>query len=182
MHGNVPVDGPLPLFVMFEVTLVPGYFIVAGYGGPRRNYAAMKFFHLHLRRICVPVRRDPVARNPHRPGQQGPRDFRPDHARPPRERPSSRRPSVDLRGVRHRFRREDPTRTAAQLASRYLYRSVDVRVHGPGRDPLQTGRLRIAPSWVFLLPRGAADLAPLLLTMAAVGITYGALVTIMQKT
>ena len=31
-------------FVMFEVTLVPGYFIVAGYGGLRRNYAAMKFF------------------------------------------------------------------------------------------------------------------------------------------
>jgi NADH-quinone oxidoreductase subunit M len=31
-------------FVMFEVTLVPGYFIVAGWGGFRRNYAAMKFF------------------------------------------------------------------------------------------------------------------------------------------
>ena len=29
---------------MFEVTLVPGYFIIAGWGGFRRNYAAMKFF------------------------------------------------------------------------------------------------------------------------------------------
>jgi NADH-quinone oxidoreductase subunit M len=34
---------------------------------------------------------------------------------------------------------------------------------------------------VFLLPRGATDLGPLLLTLAAVGITYGALVTVMQK-
>ena len=34
---------------------------------------------------------------------------------------------------------------------------------------------------VFLLPRGAADMGPLLLTLAAVGITYGALITIMQK-
>ena len=31
-------------FVMFEITLVPGYFIIAGWGGFRRNYAAMKFF------------------------------------------------------------------------------------------------------------------------------------------
>jgi NADH-quinone oxidoreductase subunit M len=34
---------------------------------------------------------------------------------------------------------------------------------------------------VFVLPRGAADLAPLLLTLAALGIVYGALITIMQK-
>jgi len=31
-------------FIMFEVTLVPGYFLIAGWGGPRRNVAAMKFF------------------------------------------------------------------------------------------------------------------------------------------
>ena len=31
-------------FVMFEITLVPGYFIISGWGGFRRNYAAMKFF------------------------------------------------------------------------------------------------------------------------------------------
>ena len=34
---------------------------------------------------------------------------------------------------------------------------------------------------VFLLPRGAADMGPVLLTLAAVGITYGALITIMQR-
>jgi NADH-quinone oxidoreductase subunit M len=34
---------------------------------------------------------------------------------------------------------------------------------------------------LFMLPRGAADMAPALLTLAAVGITYGAVVTIMQK-
>jgi NADH-quinone oxidoreductase subunit M len=34
---------------------------------------------------------------------------------------------------------------------------------------------------LFLLPRAATDMGPLLLTLAAVGITYGALVTVMQK-
>jgi NADH-quinone oxidoreductase subunit M len=32
-----------------------------------------------------------------------------------------------------------------------------------------------------MVPRGAADMAPVLLTLAAIGITYGAVVTIMQK-
>jgi NADH-quinone oxidoreductase subunit M len=31
-------------FVAFEVTLVPGYFLIAGGSGPRRGYAATKFF------------------------------------------------------------------------------------------------------------------------------------------
>ena len=31
-------------FVAFEVTLVPGYFLIVNGGGPRRGYAATKFF------------------------------------------------------------------------------------------------------------------------------------------
>lgn len=31
-------------FVFFEVTLAPAYFIIGGWGGPRRAYAAVKFF------------------------------------------------------------------------------------------------------------------------------------------
>ena len=34
---------------------------------------------------------------------------------------------------------------------------------------------------VFLLPRGPADFGPVLITLAAVGIIYGALIAIMQK-
>jgi NADH-quinone oxidoreductase subunit M len=40
------------------------------------------------------------------------------------------------------------------------------------------GLLRLG---LYLVPRGAADMAPVLLTLAALGIVYGALVTIMQK-
>ena len=31
-------------YVLFEAMLVPMYFIIGGFGGPRRQYAAMKFF------------------------------------------------------------------------------------------------------------------------------------------
>jgi NADH-quinone oxidoreductase subunit M len=40
------------------------------------------------------------------------------------------------------------------------------------------GLLRLG---IYIVPRGAADVAPLLLTLAAIGIVYGAIVTIMQK-
>ena len=40
------------------------------------------------------------------------------------------------------------------------------------------GLLRLG---VFILPRGATDAGPLLLTLAAVGIVYGAIVTVVQK-
>ena len=31
-------------YVFFEAMLVPMYFIIGSFGGPRRQYAAMKFF------------------------------------------------------------------------------------------------------------------------------------------
>ncbi|MCL2395148.1 MAG: NADH-quinone oxidoreductase subunit M, partial [Acidimicrobiaceae bacterium] len=31
-------------FIVFEISLVPGYFLISGFGGFRRNYAALKFF------------------------------------------------------------------------------------------------------------------------------------------
>src|SRR4029453_15026606 len=31
-------------YVFFEVMLVPMYFLIGSYGGPRRQYAAVKFF------------------------------------------------------------------------------------------------------------------------------------------
>ena len=37
-------------YVFFEAMLVPMYFIIGSFGGPRRQYAAMKFFLYSLRR------------------------------------------------------------------------------------------------------------------------------------
>ncbi|MFA6641848.1 MAG: proton-conducting transporter membrane subunit, partial [Methanomethylophilus sp.] len=31
-------------YIMWEVTLIPFYFLISWYGGPRRHYAAIKFF------------------------------------------------------------------------------------------------------------------------------------------
>src|SRR5205807_8267214 len=31
-------------YVLFEIMLIPMYFLIGGYGGPQRQYAAVKFF------------------------------------------------------------------------------------------------------------------------------------------
>ena len=56
-------------YVFFEVMLVPMYFLIGCFGGPRRQYAAVKFFLYSLRRRPAhagrgdrPVRHDRRAR------------------------------------------------------------------------------------------------------------------------
>ena len=39
-------------YVFFEAMLVPMYFIIGSFGGPRRQYAAMKFFLYSLSAAC----------------------------------------------------------------------------------------------------------------------------------
>ncbi|NUS72144.1 MAG: NADH-quinone oxidoreductase subunit M [Corynebacteriales bacterium] len=44
MIGVFAVTDVLLFYVFFEAMLVPMYFLIASYGGPRRQYAAVKFF------------------------------------------------------------------------------------------------------------------------------------------
>ncbi len=168
-------------FVMFEVTLVPGYFIVAGYGGLRRNYAAMKFFIFTFAGsafLFVSIIALVLLTARYNGGHQ---TF--DLITLARLAPQL--PHADqvliFAGFAVAFAVKIPlvpfhswlpdTYTEASTAGSMILAGILFKLGA-------YGLLRLG---IFVVPRGAADLAPLLLTLAAIGITYGALVTIMQK-
>ena len=168
-------------FVMFEITLVPGYFIVAGYGGARRNYAAMKFFIYTFAGsafLFVAMLSLVLLTAPSNGGHQ---TF----------------DLITLARLASGLPHADQVLIFAGFAVAFAVKIPLVPFHSWLPDAyteaptagsmilagilFKLGAYGLLRLGVFLLPRGAADLGPLLLTLAAVGITYGALVTIMQK-
>lgn len=168
-------------FLMFEVTLVPGYFIIAGWGeGMRRNYAALKFFlftffgsaflFVGILSVWYLVG--------HKTGHY----------------------SFDLISL---------AKGAGQLslgaqelllcafAAAFVVKIPLVPFHSWLPDAyteaptsgsmvlagilFKLGAYGILRFGVFLFPKAAVHLAPLFLTLAAIGITYGAIIAIVQK-
>jgi NADH-quinone oxidoreductase subunit M len=168
-------------FVMFEITLVPGYFIVAGYGGPRRDYAAMKFFiytfagsaFLFVGILAVVLLTAPA--------NHGHLSF----------------DLITVARLASQLPHADQVLIFAAFAVAFAVKIPLIPFHSWLPDAYTEaptagsmilagilfklgayGMLRLG---IYVLPRGAADLAPLLLTLAAIGITYGAVVTVMQR-
>ena len=169
----------LVFFFMFELTLVPSYFIIAGWGHERRAYAALKFFlytflgsafllvgilaaGLHPR-VAVPLP-DLLARaaDADPPLVDAPRSCSSWPSRPPSR--SRRRCSRCTPG------RPTPTPRRPRRA-----RSA-ARACWPSWAPTASSASTSASS---LRPR--ATLAPLLLTLAVIGIVYGAIVACAQR-
>jgi NADH-quinone oxidoreductase subunit M len=168
-------------FVMFEITLVPGYFIIAGWGGTKRNYAAMKFFIYTFAGsafLFVAILALVFLAAPRNGGHQ---TF--DLITLARIAPTL--PHADqvliFTGFAVAFAVKTPlvpfhswlpdTYTEAPTGGSMILAGILFKLGA-------YGMIRLG---IYLMPRGAADMAPVLLTLAAVGITYGALVTIMQK-
>jgi NADH-quinone oxidoreductase subunit M len=168
-------------FVMFEVTLVPGYFVIAGYGGPRRNYAAMKFFIYTFAGsafLFVGILALVLLTAPANGGHES-------FDLITLARLAGQLPHADqvliFAGFAIAFAVKIPlvpfhswlpdTYTEAPTAGSMILAGILFKLGA-------YGLLRLG---IYVVPRGAADLGPVLLTLAAIGITYGAIVTVMQR-
>jgi NADH-quinone oxidoreductase subunit M len=165
-------------FLMFEVTLVPMYFIIVGWGYSNRVYASLKFFvytmagsAFLLVGILSLV-------------------FLTAHGHPTFDLIQLARRAPQLSQTEQRliflalvaaFAVKTPlfplhtwlpdAHTEAPTAGSIILAGVLLKLGS-------YGILRFA---VFLLPQAAVDLAPLLLTLAVIGVTYGAVVATMQR-
>ncbi|MDQ1399396.1 MAG: NADH-quinone oxidoreductase subunit [Acidimicrobiaceae bacterium] len=166
-------------FLMFELTLVPMYFLISGWGYANRVYAALKFFiftlagsafllvgilavvfltssggHLSFDLIDVARRTSQLTQTEQRLIFMG---FIIAFA--------VKTPLFPLHTWLPDAHTEAPTAGSVILAAVLL----------------KLGTYGILRFGVFLFPKAAVDLGPILLTAAVIGMTYGAIVAAMQK-
>ena len=168
-------------FVLFEVTLVPGYFLISGWGGLRRNRAAIKFFlytfagsaFLFVAILAL------VALVAARNGGHQSFDL------------------ITLARVASHLPLADQEWIFVGMAIAFAVKMPVAPLHTWMPDAyseaptagsmvlagllFKLGTYGILRFGVFLLPHAAIDLAPVLLTLGAVGIVYGAVVATVQR-
>ncbi len=167
-------------FVMFEVTLVPGYFIIAGWGGLRRRYAAFKFFLYTFAGsafLLVGILSLSFLAARH----SGHVTF----GLIALTKAASRLPLADQELIVLTFFAAFAVKIPLVPFHTWL---PDAYTEAPTAGSMviagivfKLGAYGILRLGVFVFPRAAIDLAPLLLTLAAVGIIYGAIVATVQR-
>ena len=170
-------------FVAFEVTLVPGYFLIVNGEGPRRGYAATKFFLYTFAGsafLFVGILATYVLASAHEP--------------------SGTKASFDIialaRGTVH-LPVADQELLLLAFGVAFAVKMPLVPFHTWMPDAytqaptggsmvlagilFKLGAYGILRWGIFLFPRAAVNLAPLALTLAAIGIIWGSVVAAMQR-
>ena len=137
-------------YVFWELVLVPMYFIIGVWGGPRKLYAAIKFFLYTLAGsvlmllgiLTLYFQYYAAVRRLHL------RDRRTDEAQP-----AARHAAVGLLGLLHRLRHQGPDVPVPHLAARRARGGAHRRAPSSWPRPAENGDLRLHP----LLPAAAAQ-------------------------
>ena len=142
----------LLFFLFFELTLVPVYFLIAGWGHERRGLRGRQVLPLHARRVGLPVRRHPGARRHPRLADQRD-DLRRAGAGPHPPVGDSGGPAVPrLHGG---LRREDADLPVPHLVARRLPGGAGGGLAAARRGHGQARHLRHHPLRPGLVPEGS---------------------------
>ncbi len=145
-------------FVMFEVVLVPMYFLIVGWGYDDRRYAAMKFFIYTMLGSAFMLVGDDRPGVPHR-GAHGSRHVQPASRSPGPRSFADHRPLAVPR-LRRGLRREGAAVPGAHLAARRAHRGAHRRLGDPGRRHAEARHLRLPALRPLPVPRGLGVLRP----------------------
>jgi NADH-quinone oxidoreductase subunit M len=167
-------------FVFFEVTLVPSYFLITGWGTGRKNYAALKFFIYTVAGsafLLVGILAVVFLTVP--PGGHISFDIV-DLARRASGLPLSDQELI-FGAIAVAFAVKIP------LVPFHTWQADAYEASDPGTAVVLSGLLVKLGSYgilrlgVFIFPKAADQLAPVLLTLAVIGIIYAAIVAAMQQ-
>ena len=147
-------------YVFWEVMLVPMYFLIGVWGGPRKLYAAIKFFLYTLVGsvlmlvgiLALYFYNSTGLAAVGLPGLGNAPTFDVPQLFTDRAADPVRPADVDLPGVLRRVRHQGADVPVPHLAARRPRRGADGRLGDPGRRPAEDGHLRLHP----LLPAAAA--------------------------
>ena len=177
-------------YVFWEVMLVPMYFLIGIWGGPRKLYAAIKFFLYTLVGSVVMLLAiialyffnttglllwKGLGNAPTFDILHYHAIATPDPGRPP---------DLALLGLLPRLRDQGADVPVPHLAPRRPRRGADRRLRDPRRRPPEDGDVRLPPLLAADLSRRASQagwVQAAVVGLALVGIVYGALVAMVQK-